>query len=1008
MAGVQADLELNIRPALTAIGKVDTALDRVAKSFSVNLAKALSQLTAEVDIKADTHTIAPALDRAIANADTSIDFDAETSGITATIDRAVSNADTSVEVEATTTGVTGAIDRAVSNADTSVEIEGTTTGITAAIDRAVDNADTSVELTADTSQMEAGTSRATKGVGGLNTALLGVAATGVAATALVGAGLFKMGQFGLEAAANMEQTQVAFEGILGSTSAANKFLEELRVFAARTPFEFPDLATAAKQLLAVGFAAEDVLPVMTDIGNVAATLGVGAEGINSVVRALGQMKGKGKASAEELMQISEAIPGFSAVGAVAQHLGVTTAEAFDMIADGAVPADVAIDGIIAGMKEFPGAAGAMERQAATLLGVFSTFKDTVRDALVTGIQPALGGITTAINDAMPSIASALGGLGASFGGVISALVPVLGSLITAISPIATLILGIVQTLGTALQPVLAAIASAIVAAQPAFDAFGRGIAALAGPLSDALVALVPAITPLLSIIGKVAEVAGGVLGQALVLVTPLIARLATALFPALERVISTLAPVLGIAGDLFIALAPTIDVLATTFEQFIAELEPVLTLLGESFIQVLTALAPVLPDLAAAFLELTIATMPLIPPLARLALEVIPPLTDLLVLLLPPLTKLLTLSFKVQAKAIEDTSRALGMILDVMSGGIQLLKDFVRNFDFGEVLQKARDALERLKTVVSEALDNVVEFFRGLGGRVVTAIGDIGTAIWNAITGGFDFLKSQVQLGVDGIVTVFTNLPGQILTAVGDLGGTIWGAITGGMSTLVSNVTGIVGDLVGAFIGIAGKITGAIGDLGGDIWNKISGGLSTTLSNVRGFAGDVVSAITGIPGQIGGALAGLGDTIFGLIKTAINKGIDRANDLLPNSIDLPWPLGSVNLPDNPLPHLHTGGVVPGPTGQEVSTMLLGGERVLSLDQTRAFDALVKLVTGQRLTMPATVAATSSTNVIQFNVNVSGVEDASTARKVGKEIGDSALKALTRRRVSVAARTGGVG
>jgi tape measure domain-containing protein len=224
----------------------------------------------------------------------------------------------------------------------------------------------------------------------------GVAAAAKRAAFGIGLAMTAAGGFGIKVAADFEQTTIAFEGILGSADEAKKVLGDLRDFAARTPFEFPGLADAAKNLLAVGFATEDILPTMETLGNVAATLGVGENEIRGVVRALGQMKGKGKASAEELQQISEQIPGFSAIKAIAEGMGGTVAEAFDEIAKGAVPADDAIGFILDGMERFPGAAGAMERQSKTLNGVISTFKDTLSTTAIDFITPYLPAISAAV------------------------------------------------------------------------------------------------------------------------------------------------------------------------------------------------------------------------------------------------------------------------------------------------------------------------------------------------------------------------------------------------------------------------------------------------------------------------------------------------------------------------------------------------------------------------------------------------------------------------------------
>lgn len=193
-----------------------------------------------------------------------------------------------------------------------------------------------------------------------------------------------------------QQTQIAFEGILGSMERADDMLAQLRNFAKVTPFDFQGVADGARRLLAVGFAAGDVVPILTDIGNVAANLGAGTAEINGVIRALGQMQGKGKASAEELQQISEQLPGFSAINAIAESLGITTAEAFDQMRAGAIPADVAIQAILQGMRDMPGAAGAMDRQSRTLSGRLSTLSDTLRDLTIDAVMPFIDQISNAV------------------------------------------------------------------------------------------------------------------------------------------------------------------------------------------------------------------------------------------------------------------------------------------------------------------------------------------------------------------------------------------------------------------------------------------------------------------------------------------------------------------------------------------------------------------------------------------------------------------------------------
>lgn len=241
----------------------------------------------------------------------------------------------------------------------------------------------------------------------------GLADTAKRGAAILGGGLVIGAGFGIKVAADFEQTQIAFEGILGSGEAATAMLGDLRDFANRTPFEFTDLTKSSKQLLAVGFAAEDLIPTMGTLGDVAAGLGAGPAEIESVVRAIGQIKGKGKAASQELIQISEALPGFSAIGAIAEGLGVSVGDAFKLVEQGAVPADEAIGLILEGMQKFPGASGAMERQSKTLNGVISTFKDTLSTTAIDFITPYLPAISRGVqafgsfirDDAVPALDS---------------------------------------------------------------------------------------------------------------------------------------------------------------------------------------------------------------------------------------------------------------------------------------------------------------------------------------------------------------------------------------------------------------------------------------------------------------------------------------------------------------------------------------------------------------------------------------------------------------------------
>ena len=178
-----------------------------------------------------------------------------------------------------------------------------------------------------------------------------------------------------ELAAALETSKMAFGTMLGSAEKANKMLADLRSFADSTPFEFMGLQGAAKRMMAYGFAAEEVIPTLRNLGDAAGALGGGTAMIDRLTLALGQMKAKGKVSGEELMQLSET--GIPALKFLADAAGVTTAEMSAMVSKGIVPADQAIRVLLQGMEKNFG--GLMAKQAETATGKISTLKDAISE-----------------------------------------------------------------------------------------------------------------------------------------------------------------------------------------------------------------------------------------------------------------------------------------------------------------------------------------------------------------------------------------------------------------------------------------------------------------------------------------------------------------------------------------------------------------------------------------------------------------------------------------------------
>lgn len=155
----------------------------------------------------------------------------------------------------------------------------------------------------------------------------------------------------------IESSRIAFESKLGSADAAEGFLQDIYKFDEKSPFDTMQIVGITQQMMNLGWTAENVLEDLGTIGDWSASLGKGEAGISSVTRALGQMRMKGKLSAEEMLQLTEA--GVSAWQYLADYMGKDISTVREMAEDGLIDVDTAIKGIMAGMGEYTGSAAAL-------------------------------------------------------------------------------------------------------------------------------------------------------------------------------------------------------------------------------------------------------------------------------------------------------------------------------------------------------------------------------------------------------------------------------------------------------------------------------------------------------------------------------------------------------------------------------------------------------------------------------------------------------------------------
>ena len=197
-----------------------------------------------------------------------------------------------------------------------------------------------------------------------------------------GAAAVGVGMKAVTAAADFEQTKVAFTTLIGDAAKAEQTLGKLRELGAKTPFEFPELADAGRKLIAFGESADSVPETLRRIGDVSA--GIQAP-INEIAELYGKARVQGRLFAEDINQLTGR--GIPIIQELAKQFGVSDSEVKKLVESGQVGFP-AIEQAFASMTSEGGRfSGMMDAQSKTTSGLFSTLKDTINEVFLTLGQP---------------------------------------------------------------------------------------------------------------------------------------------------------------------------------------------------------------------------------------------------------------------------------------------------------------------------------------------------------------------------------------------------------------------------------------------------------------------------------------------------------------------------------------------------------------------------------------------------------------------------------------------
>lgn len=155
-------------------------------------------------------------------------------------------------------------------------------------------------------------------------------------------------------------------------------------------------------------------------------------------------------------------------------------------------------------------------------------------------------------------------------------------------------------------------------------------------------------------------------------------------------------------------------------------------------------------------------------------------------------------------QTVQDTiSSALGVIQGVWSGAWNAISSFLSG------------AWESIKSGVSSGIDGVLGFMRGLPGRILNALGNLGTLLLNAGKSIMKGLLNGITSGVQGVFNFVGGIGDTIARLKGPIPYDLKLLIPNGQAIMKSLLTGINNGVTGVF--------NRVSDIGGEIADSLSG-----------------------------------------------------------------------------------------------------------------------------------------------------------------------------------------
>lgn len=418
---------------------------------------------------------------------------------------------------------------------------------------------------------------------------------------------------------------------------------------------------------------------------------------------------------------------------------------------------------------------------------------------------------------------------------------------------------------SALGPEVAGFVSKLGGAAGAVAAF-KGVSSIGG--------IAAGIAPQLMSAGKsagffVESFAGIARTQGVGTALSMLARNLTATGGALSFLASPVTLVVGAIA----ALAAAFAYFYTTNEGFrssidaigasmMATMGPALT----SIVQTVSGLAAtVMPQIQAALSAVAPVIMQILTVVAQLGATLAPIIAQVVATVLPILAQIIAAVVQVASAIMVAVMPVLQQIVAAIQTAMPFIQAVVTTV-MGAVLGVIQTVWPTIKGVIDGSLAVIQTVITA----VMQAINGDWEGAWNTIStflsGAWEGIKGAVSDGIQGVCDFFSGLGDKVLNAIGDLGSLLWDAgssiidgLWNGLKDAWSNVTGWFGEITSAIPNLKGPRSVDAKLLVGNgrvIMDGLLGGMKDGWTGVEGYLSERTAAISS---AFGGAMADISD-----------------------------------------------------------------------------------------------------------------------------------------------------